>query len=273
MLFDTKLVDSIPSRQKRRVYDITNVLEGIGLIEKFSKNSIRFVWSAWAVHAAALLIFHGFSGGRVVDHVQTHRKPLKNCSCSSPISTILKTKNTTWMNKSKSWTWIKKYCSKTSRIESESTRIFFSCKDFSANRVFVSSLCFLTFEDMCKTNTVNDSLLLISSHDGLSMEVPEPMYVRTKLESQAFPEIYSIWLFSKDLQQLGGQAKVPVESEIRYGKNWRLPIKHRRRSPRSIGPEQSKKYIILVLWCFVNTSQTKVNLRQHKAHNFAHPYA
>lgn len=36
------MVDSIPSRQKRRVYDITNVLEGIGLIEKYSKNSIRW---------------------------------------------------------------------------------------------------------------------------------------------------------------------------------------------------------------------------------------
>ena len=36
------LVESIPIRQKRRVYDITNVLEGIGLIEKFSKNSIRW---------------------------------------------------------------------------------------------------------------------------------------------------------------------------------------------------------------------------------------
>ncbi|CAF1089754.1 unnamed protein product, partial [Brachionus calyciflorus] len=35
------LVESIPSRQKRRVYDITNVLEGIGLIEKYSVNSIR----------------------------------------------------------------------------------------------------------------------------------------------------------------------------------------------------------------------------------------
>jgi hypothetical protein len=36
------LVKSIPTRQKRRVYDITNVLEGIGLIEKYSKNSIRW---------------------------------------------------------------------------------------------------------------------------------------------------------------------------------------------------------------------------------------
>ena len=41
-IFKQKLVDSIPPRQKRRVYDITNVLEGIGLIEKYSKNSIRW---------------------------------------------------------------------------------------------------------------------------------------------------------------------------------------------------------------------------------------
>ncbi|RXG72289.1 Transcription factor E2F4 [Armadillidium vulgare] len=34
--------DQLAVRQKRRIYDITNVLEGIGLIEKKSKNSI--VW-------------------------------------------------------------------------------------------------------------------------------------------------------------------------------------------------------------------------------------
>ena len=28
--------------QKRRIYDITNVLEGIGLIEKTSKNTVRW---------------------------------------------------------------------------------------------------------------------------------------------------------------------------------------------------------------------------------------
>jgi transcription factor E2F3 len=30
------------SVQKRRLYDITNVLEGIGLVEKKSKNQIRW---------------------------------------------------------------------------------------------------------------------------------------------------------------------------------------------------------------------------------------
>ena len=28
--------------QKRRIYDITNVLEGIGLIEKYKKNKIKW---------------------------------------------------------------------------------------------------------------------------------------------------------------------------------------------------------------------------------------
>lgn len=29
-------------KQKRRIYDITNVLEGIGLIEKKTKNQVRW---------------------------------------------------------------------------------------------------------------------------------------------------------------------------------------------------------------------------------------
>jgi hypothetical protein len=29
--------------QKRRIYDITNVLEGIGLIEKTSKNNVQWM--------------------------------------------------------------------------------------------------------------------------------------------------------------------------------------------------------------------------------------
>lgn len=35
--------DTLAVRQKRRIYDITNVLEGIGLIEKKSKNSIQWL--------------------------------------------------------------------------------------------------------------------------------------------------------------------------------------------------------------------------------------
>ena len=34
--------ESLNVKQKRRIYDITNVLEGIGLIEKKSKNSIQW---------------------------------------------------------------------------------------------------------------------------------------------------------------------------------------------------------------------------------------
>lgn len=42
-VLDLKLAaDVLEVRQKRRIYDITNVLEGIGLIEKKSKNSIQW---------------------------------------------------------------------------------------------------------------------------------------------------------------------------------------------------------------------------------------
>ena len=42
-ILDLKVAgDALNVRQKRRIYDITNVLEGIGLIEKRNKNCI--VW-------------------------------------------------------------------------------------------------------------------------------------------------------------------------------------------------------------------------------------
>lgn len=42
-ILDLKIAaDQLAVRQKRRIYDITNVLEGIGLIEKRSKNSIQW---------------------------------------------------------------------------------------------------------------------------------------------------------------------------------------------------------------------------------------
>ncbi|CAF3055837.1 unnamed protein product [Rotaria socialis] len=37
-----QVAESLATKQKRRIYDITNVLEGIGLIEKQSKNTIRW---------------------------------------------------------------------------------------------------------------------------------------------------------------------------------------------------------------------------------------
>ncbi|CAF1189987.1 unnamed protein product [Didymodactylos carnosus] len=36
------VADALATKQKRRIYDITNVLEGIGLIEKQSKNTIKW---------------------------------------------------------------------------------------------------------------------------------------------------------------------------------------------------------------------------------------
>jgi hypothetical protein len=42
LVFPKQAADTLAVRQKRRIYDITNVLEGIDLIEKKSKNSIQW---------------------------------------------------------------------------------------------------------------------------------------------------------------------------------------------------------------------------------------
>ena len=45
--------DTLNVRQKRRIYDITNVLEGIGLIEKRNKNCIK-----WKVRILVYVFFY-----------------------------------------------------------------------------------------------------------------------------------------------------------------------------------------------------------------------
>ena len=42
-VLDLNLAASVLSVQKRRIYDITNVLEGVKLIEKRSKNNVQWV--------------------------------------------------------------------------------------------------------------------------------------------------------------------------------------------------------------------------------------
>ena len=41
-MFTLQAADLLEVKQKRRIYDITNVLEGIGLIEKRNKNCIQW---------------------------------------------------------------------------------------------------------------------------------------------------------------------------------------------------------------------------------------
>ncbi|KAL0966613.1 hypothetical protein UPYG_G00297440 [Umbra pygmaea] len=47
--------DSLAVRQKRRIYDITNVLEGVGLIEKKTKNIIQWRGENLACQTAEVL--------------------------------------------------------------------------------------------------------------------------------------------------------------------------------------------------------------------------
>lgn len=43
-IIDLQAAETLNVKQKRRIYDITNVLEGVGLIEKKSKNVIQWKW-------------------------------------------------------------------------------------------------------------------------------------------------------------------------------------------------------------------------------------
>ncbi|KAL1775818.1 transcription factor E2F5 isoform X2 [Sigmodon hispidus] len=51
--------DTLAVRQKRRIYDITNVLEGIDLIEKKSKNSIQWNTFSYVTHEDICNCFNG----------------------------------------------------------------------------------------------------------------------------------------------------------------------------------------------------------------------
>ncbi|XP_029421270.1 transcription factor E2F5 isoform X3 [Nannospalax galili] len=51
--------DTLAVRQKRRIYDITNVLEGIDLIEKKSKNSIQWNTFSYITHEDICNCFNG----------------------------------------------------------------------------------------------------------------------------------------------------------------------------------------------------------------------
>lgn len=60
--------------QKRRIYDITNVLEGIGLIEKKGKNNVkwRYNFIHLLIHASAFLI----GVDRMNNHISKMPPPL-----------------------------------------------------------------------------------------------------------------------------------------------------------------------------------------------------
>ena len=73
--FYFQAADHLQVRQKRRLYDITNVLEGIGLIEKKTKNMIQWKLAIWTKHS----LVADFRGGDFVldgdsDHIDTREQ-------------------------------------------------------------------------------------------------------------------------------------------------------------------------------------------------------
>jgi hypothetical protein len=74
--------------QKRRIYDITNVLEGIGLIEKTIKNKIRWRGTRSLLeHALAQgdpLVVEAFGGIIPPDWSDTHRLEIEGFNEGNP---------------------------------------------------------------------------------------------------------------------------------------------------------------------------------------------
>ena len=79
LILSQQVADSLATKQKRRIYDITNVLEGIGLIEKQSKNTIKwkYVVSVLEKHLSSVEIYYcrgAISGDNTVEaYERLHR--------------------------------------------------------------------------------------------------------------------------------------------------------------------------------------------------------
>ncbi|KAK3716102.1 hypothetical protein QZH41_019650 [Actinostola sp. cb2023] len=97
--------DTLAVRQKRRIYDITNVLEGIGLIEKKSKNSIQWNVNGTPLHNELVIlrfctrilnfkpIMHQGMSRKYQIHLKSQNGPIhvllvnKDASADSPVVT------------------------------------------------------------------------------------------------------------------------------------------------------------------------------------------
>ncbi|KAF2987047.1 hypothetical protein EK904_004088 [Melospiza melodia maxima] len=160
-------MNTLAVRQKRRIYDITNVLEGIGLIEKKSKNSIQ--WKGVGPGCNTREIAHKLielkadiedleqreqeleqqkmwvqqSIKNVTEDMQNSRYPLCELMALSPCSLA--------------------------GLGSRDLRAW-KLQPFSLT---LGTLAYVTHEDICKCFT-GDTLLVIRAPSGTRLEVPVP---------------------------------------------------------------------------------------------------
>lgn len=134
------LVDSIPTRQKRRVYDITNVLEGIGLIEKFSKNSIR--WKG------------------------TGAKSNGSSTSTDSFATSSQLKRD-----------IESLRSQEQCLDDQIK--FMQMNKYIVNQEpFNNKYSYITYDDLCKAfPSAQETLIVVKGNEDTTVEVTEPMYI------------------------------------------------------------------------------------------------
>ncbi|XP_010008702.1 PREDICTED: transcription factor E2F4, partial [Nestor notabilis] len=128
--------DTLAVRQKRRIYDITNVLEGIGLIEKKSKNSIQ--WKGVGPGCNTREIAHKLIELKAdIEDLEQREQELEQQKM-----------------------WVQQMLQKT-------------CRTLQSFSLTLETLAYVTHEDICRCFT-GDTLLAIRAPSGTRLEVPIP---------------------------------------------------------------------------------------------------
>ncbi|XP_074695842.1 transcription factor E2F4 isoform X2 [Strix aluco] len=178
-VLDLKLAaDTLAVRQKRRIYDITNVLEGIGLIEKKSKNSIQ--WNGAVILVQTKYLQHlglekmpvmaremGESPaslwdvGRCTQRCCAGRGVGPGCNTREIAHKLIELKAD-----------IEDLEQREQELEQQKMWVQQSIKNVTED-VQNSRLAYVTHEDICKCFT-GDTLLAIRAPSGTRLEVPIP---------------------------------------------------------------------------------------------------
>ncbi|XP_074738202.1 transcription factor E2F4 isoform X2 [Strix uralensis] len=170
--------DTLAVRQKRRIYDITNVLEGIGLIEKKSKNSIQ--WNEAVILVQTKYLQHLglekmpvmaremgeslanlWDVGRCTQRCCAGRGVGPGCNTREIAHKLIELKAD-----------IEDLEQREQELEQQKMWVQQSIKNVTED-VQNSRLAYVTHEDICKCFT-GDTLLAIRAPSGTRLEVPIP---------------------------------------------------------------------------------------------------
>ncbi|XP_050779337.1 transcription factor E2F4 isoform X1 [Gopherus flavomarginatus] len=151
-VLDLKLAaDTLAVRQKRRIYDITNVLEGIGLIEKKSKNSIQ--WKGVGPGCNTREIAHKLIELKAeIEDLEQREQELEQQKM-----------------------WVQQSIKNVTEDVQNSGYPFStpSSRKLHLFSLTAGTLAYVTHEDICKCFT-GDTLLAIRAPSGTRLEVPIP---------------------------------------------------------------------------------------------------